>query len=617
MRRSLALLLALPALPAAAQDVLTLNPVILSAGLAALPADAYGRAHTVITAEEIARKGYASVQDALRAVPGVAVAGAGNSYGQVRIRGGEANHTLVLIDGVKAAGGADEYIFSGLETSTIERIEILRGPQSATYGSNASAGVINIITRKAAPGTHYGLQAEAGSGASAAAQVSHRGERGGLSFQVFDRNDHAFDESGDGGEKDRLQRRGFVLSGDWQATEDLSFGATLRKADEFYRHDTINYAATSAADYIIDDTRPYSNRNETTGALWGELALREDQVIHRLQYENSVFKQGFDGGPMTRGETEALKYRLNVGLDGAPAATARHLGMVLVEREEDSSSAAPDYDRGMTSVALEYRAFLDNGFDLQAGLRYDDNERFADFTSFSLGLSWRIGAGPWRLHASGGRGSVNPSFYQLFANDVFTLGNPGLTPERNAGFDLGAEYAFARGTLDVTYFNEELTDEIVYVPGGTDGRFTYANRPGASPREGVEVTGRWEATDTLALGLTYTYLDARTPDGGVETRRPRNEFGLTATQTFRDGRIGLSGEVRRVTGSYDTEFWDPAAPVARLPDYTLVNIAGSYAINDNLRLTARVANLFDADYHEVWGYATRGRTAYVGVAANW
>lgn len=617
MRRTFALLLALPAAPSAAQDMLVLDPVILSAGLTPLPADAYGRAHTVITAEEIARKGYATVQDALRAVPGVAVAAAGNSFGQVRIRGGEANHTLVLVDGVKAAGGADEYVFSGLETSTIERIEILRGPQSAIYGSNASAGVVNIITRTAAEGTRFGLQAEAGSGASIAAQASHRGARGGLSLQLFDRNDHAFDESGDGGEKDRLQRRGFVLNGDWQATEDLSFGATLRRAQEFYRHDTINYLATSAEDYIIDDTFPYSDRKEMTGAIWGEYAMLDGRATHRLQYEKSVFEQGYNGGPMTKGETRALKYRLSAGLDGAPAASARHLGSLLVEREEDSSSAAPDYARDMTSVAVEYRGRLGGGLDLQAGIRRDDNDRFADFTSFSLGLSWRIAGTPWRLHASGGRGSVNPSFYELFANDVYTEGNPDLKPERNSGYDIGVEYGFARGLLDVTYFDEELTDEIVYVPGGSGGRFTYQNQPGRSPRSGVEVTGRWEATPTLSLGLAYTYLDARNPDGSVETRRPRNELGLTATQQLWDGRASLTGEVRRITGSYDTEFWDYTSPVTRLPDATVVNVSGSYALSDTLRLTARIVNLFDEDYREVWGYATRGRTAYVGIAANW
>lgn len=114
----------------AAPDTVTLDPVVLAGGLSPIVADAYGRAHTVLTAEEMAQRGIRTVQDALRDVPGVAVSSAGGSFTQIRIRGAEANHTLILIDGVPATGGNDEYILSGLETAHVDRIEVLRGPQS-------------------------------------------------------------------------------------------------------------------------------------------------------------------------------------------------------------------------------------------------------------------------------------------------------------------------------------------------------------------------------------------------------------------------------------------------------------------------------------------------------
>ena len=152
----------LGALAQEASDSVTLDPVLPSGGLFPIVADAYGRAHTVLTAEEIEEHGIRSVQDALHEVPGVAVNSTGSSFTQVRIRGAEANHTLILIDGVPATGGNDEYILTGLETANIERIEVLRGPQSVYFGSNASAGVVNIITRKARPAPITGARSRRG-----------------------------------------------------------------------------------------------------------------------------------------------------------------------------------------------------------------------------------------------------------------------------------------------------------------------------------------------------------------------------------------------------------------------------------------------------------------------
>ncbi|MCZ4257203.1 Plug domain-containing protein [Sulfitobacter sp. G21635-S1] len=125
---------------ALAQDHFDLGEIIVSGGLTPIEAEAPGRAASVVTAQQIEERGIATVQDALRALPGVSVNGSGSSFTQVRLSGGEANHTLILIDGIEASGGDGEYILSGLETANIERIEVLRGPQSVYYGSNASGG---------------------------------------------------------------------------------------------------------------------------------------------------------------------------------------------------------------------------------------------------------------------------------------------------------------------------------------------------------------------------------------------------------------------------------------------------------------------------------------------
>lgn len=613
--------LAAPAQEAGFSDPLLLDTIVVSGGLSPISGDAYGRAHTVLTGEELEQRGIRSVQDALRGVPGVSVNSTGGSVTQVRIRGAEANHTLILIDGVPATGGNDEYILSGLETANIDRIEVLRGPQSVYYGSNASAGAVNIITRKGAPGSHYGGAVELGNGYGVSGWVTQRTERGGLAFTASKHDDHGHNEAFTGSEKDGIDRATLGLSGDWQAGDDIGLGFTLRRAREKYDHDSTNDAATDYRDYLVDDPDQHSESNETVGSVWGEYAMLDGRLLHRLEYQDTVFKQSRNDGPATRGQTRALKYRLGVSLDGQRLTDARQLLNLMAERVEDQNNSAPGYDRANNSVALEYRGFFAAGLDVQAGIRRDNFDSFDDFTSWNIALSWQMPEAPLRLHASAGRGLVKPSYYELFADDSYTLGNPGLKPERNTGFDIGieAEMLDGRATLDLTYFNEDMEDEITYAYGAApdgSGRASYVNQSGKSPREGIELAAQIQATDALRIGVNYTYLDAANPDGSVEIRRPRHEFGLRASHDIMGGRGVITADLRHVSGNYDTQYWG-AYPTEKLSGYTVVNIAGGYDINDNLRATARVVNLFDKDYMDTWGYATAGRRAYVGLEAKW
>lgn len=603
------------------QDTTVLDTVVITGGLSPIAANAYGRAYTVLTAADLDQRGIRTVQDALREVPGVAVSASGGSYAQVRIRGAEASHTLILIDGVPASGGSDEYILTGLETANIDRIEVLRGPQSVYYGSNASAGVINIITRKGEIGSHYGGAVEVGNGYAVSGWFTQRTERGRLAFTASKRDDHGYNHALNGHEKDGIDRTTVGLTGDWQATDDVKLGFTLRRTKGKYDYDADNFMATGAEDYLIDDAGPYGQRNETVGSVWAEYSALGGRMLHRLEYQDSVLKNSRNDEPFTRGQTRALKYRLSASLDGQAVAEARQLLNVMVERVEDESDAAPDYARANNSVALEYRGFFDNGLDVQAGLRHDNFDAFDDFTSWNVALSWQMPDAPYRLHGSAGRGLVKPSYFELFADDAYTLGNPNLTPERNSGFDLGVEATLldGRAVVDLTYFNETMQDEITYLYGAApdgSGRASYVNQDGDSPRQGIELSGQLQASDALRLGLNYTYLDAKNPDGSVEIRRPRHELGLRASYDIQGGRGNIAADIRYVAGNYDTQFWGSYA-TEKLSDYAVVNVSGGYDLTDNLRATARVVNLFDKDYMDSWGYASQGRAAFVGLEAKW
>lgn len=600
---------------AQAQDSEYLGEIILGGGFTPVEEAAYGRAASVLTAQEIEDRGIATVQDALRAMPGVSINGSTDSFVQIRIRGGEGNHTLVLIDGIPAAGGDGEYILSGLETANIDRIEVLRGPQSVFYGANASSGVINIITRQGGIGNSGHVRIELGEGHAASASYSARSDRAGLAFALSRRDDDGYDVSGDGGDDDGIERTTLQLSGDYKATDRLSFGILLRRSEEDYTFDANSFSATDAAGYVIDSA-DFADRTETLGSIYAEYAGLDGRLMHRLSLEHTDNESSTNGGAPTQADRSSARYLLSYGLDGRAVAETDSLLNAILEWEEDSSSTAPDYQRERRSFALEYRGGLTPDFDVQAGLRYDDNDTFEDIVTWTLSGSYRLPSGV-RLHASAGTGSVDPSYFELFANAFGFVGNPNLRPEQNESIDMGVEVPVlgGRGSVDVTLFRENLTDEITSVFDATTGTSTYINQAGTSKRKGVEVMGELAAGDTLDLRLAYTYLDATNPDGSVEIRRPEHELLLGATQQILNGRGAVSADLRYVAGNADTQFWGAFATVD-LPDYVTVDLSGRYALNDRVTLTGRVTNLFDKDYSDVWGYAKRGRAIYVGLTST-
>lgn len=601
-------------LPAAAQDSLTLDPVILSGGFSPVEAGAYGRAATVLDAEDLRRRGVTSVQDALRGLPGVSISSTGASNTSIRIRGGEARHTLVLIDGVSAAAGDQPYFLSGLDLADVERIEVLRGPQSVYYGSSAASGVVNIITRKADATGGYG-RAEVGSGVAAALGHGVVTDRGRLQGDWSWRDDRGFDVSDSDGDLDGIRRGTLALSGEYRATETLSFGFSARRADERYEFDATDWMATRVEDYVIDsDDR--AERDERIGTVWATLEALDGRVSHRLAWEDTRHRLETDDGTVSRARTRALKSRTTVGLDGPVDSAGQTLALARDWITDDASGVAENR-RDTTSTALEYRGAFANGLDVQLGLRRDDNSDFADKTTWNAGLSWAIQGTPWRLHASAGTGTVNPQYYQILGG-FGSVGNPNLKPEENRSVDLGVEYSLpdGRGVIDVTWFKERLEDEITYsfapLPDGTN----YYNEEGESRREGVEVAARIDVTDRRTLGLAYTYLDAESPDGSVEIRRPRHELTLNSTQEILDGRGWVAVDARYVFALADTLPFG-TFETRELPDFVTVNLAASYDLTDQARLSARVTNLFDEDYSESWGYAAPSRAAWLGIETRW
>ncbi|PZA00942.1 TonB-dependent receptor [Gammaproteobacteria bacterium 2W06] len=602
-----------------------LEPIIVSGGISPVAADEFGRSNTVITRRDIEDSGYATVQQALEAQPGVSINGTGPNDRQIRIRGGEANHVLVLVNGVRVAAGESGYNLRGFDIANIDRIEVLRGPQSVPYGTDAASGVINIITRRPMAGASRGGSFEVGEGGRQSAFLTHGSSRGDLSVTIDNIYDEGFDLSGDGGEKDSTSWETVTSKGRLGLTNQIEAGFSLRVADGKYDLDDAPFGATSESTYVVDDTTKSNKLLERSLAASLAYSTPNSISTSRLTIEN-ISNQTADTavGDQT---TTIYKYRGQLALDRRAVGSSDQLLSLLLESKEDSANSSTE-ERENRSYALEYQGFLSEDFSAQAGIRFDTSDNFSDSVTWNLASSYYFQSST-RLHVSVGRAVVYPSYFDIYGGDFPSFGqvyepNSNVRPEKNFGFDVGLEWSFLKdkGNAAITYYNETLEDEI-FAKELTDKStkketyFRAANRQSDSEREGVEISTDFRPVESVDFGLRYTYTRSTNDKGSVEGRRPKHELGFNTTWRASSVPLTLYGDLRYVRDLYDQQFYKDGNPFAKIPAFTVVDLSGRYSLTDHIDLTGRVTNAFDEDYTEVWGYATRGRAAYIGMAASW
>jgi len=602
-----------------------LEPIIVSGGISPVAADEFGRSNTIITRRDIEDSGYATVQQALEAQPGVSINGTGPNDRQIRIRGGEANHVLVLVNGVRVAAGDSGYNLRGFDIANIDRIEVLRGPQSVPYGTDAASGVINVITRRPMAGTSRGVSFEIGEGDRQSAFLTHGSPRGDLSVTVDNVYDEGFDLSGDGGEKDSTSWKTLTSKGRLSLTDQIDTGFSLRVADGSYDLDDAPFGATSESTYVVDDVTETNKLLERSLAAFLSYSTPGGVSNSRLTVEN-IGNQTADTavGDQT---TTIYKYRGQLALDRRTVESSDQLLSLLLESKEDSASSSTD-ERKNRSYALEYQGFLSENFSAQAGIRFDTSDDFSDSVTWNFASSYYFHSST-RVHASVGRAVVYPSYFDIYGGDFPSFGlvyepNSDVRPEKNLGFDIGLEWSFLeeKGNAAVTFYKETLEDEIFAKEltdksSKTETYFRAANRQSDSEREGVEVSTDFSPVQSLDLGLRYTYTRSTNDKGSVEGRRPKHEVGLNTTWRASNLPLTLYGDLRYVRDLYDQQFYKDGDPFAEIPAFTVVGFSARYSLTDHVDLTGRVTNAFDEEYTEVWGYATRGRAGYIGMAASW
>lgn len=634
LRRSgvaVAAMLTLGVSPVQAQQPVQLEGILIDAGSATLePVDSrtLGSAVSVVTAEELEQRQVRSVADALRSVPGVAVNRSGSVGGltQIRIRGSENNHAKILIDGVEVSSATNgEFDFSSLLAEDIERIEVVRGPQSGIWGANALAGVVNIVTKS---GENQPLtataSAEGGSFASRQLAASIRGgnEYAHAAVSIVDSNTNGFNVSPFGNEADGAERRNIRARAGINVAPWLSFEGVINKLDNTADIDGFGAApGARPGDFAVafdqDDSTSINDILTTKGTA--KLSLLDDKWVTKAYVDfarNNLdtidpFFVSFNGSER---EKYGIVSSFTLEQDVFGGLTHTFVGLYEDETESfETNAAVGTFERSTQSVAAEYRGSFARQLFVRAAVRGDDSDAFGDFTTYSVSGAWQVPGIGTRLHSSYGTGVVLPSLYEQFGViPGFFVGNPNLMAEESRGYDVGIEQAFLnrRVVVDVTYFNQNLENEIVSPFFGPP-----ANLADESTREGIEVSGRVTPIDGLTFSGSYTYLDASGGDGLAEVRRPEHSGSLNVSYAFMQGRgsvnLGLvyNGEMK----DFAFDAFTFAQSEVTLKEYTTVNLAAHYDVTDNVRLFGRVENLLNEDYQEVFGFESAPVAAYGGV----
>lgn len=624
---ALALSLALPAI-AYAED--KAEKVVVTANrIGATEQDHLGTAVTVIDQEQIEQRQTRFISDILRDVPGVSInrSGPAGNITQIRMRGSEANHTLVLFGGMDISSPYDgESDLSGLLATDLARIEILRGSQSALYGSDAIGGVINVIPRRGEGAFSVEALGEGGSFSTwqAGANAGYGDDMVDLFISAGRHETDGTNISRFGSENDGEKDTQAFINAGVRPIPNLELRALARYLDTFADNDPqdFDFPPTPTEGYVVDG----ADTTDTTqffSNLTAEYAALGDAWRTKLSYDFADVERTNDGafGPFaTKGDRSKVSLVSAINFDTG-SLNHKLTGAVDWKTERFQNVAVGSFDPGVngrrSTENTGYVASYDlsvGAFDGGAAFRRDENDRFDDANTYRLQASYRI-TDATRIRATAGSGIKNPTNNELFGFfPTFFLGNPNLKPEKSVGWDVGFDQTFADGEvrLTATYFEAELEDEI-YSRSLGGGISTPDNRTTNSDRKGVELT--FDANfDRWSLNAAYTYLDS-IEAGAEEIRRPPHIASLNVTYDFLTN-LSATVSVRYNGDQKDTSFVPTTQFIVTLPAFTLVNLNVQYDATDKLQIFGRVENLLDEEYEEVFTYQGSGLAAYAGVRAK-
>jgi vitamin B12 transporter len=626
-------LLLQPALQAVAADIQDgVEDVVVTANRIEQPTSRVGDSVTVISAQEMRRSQKTAVSDVLAMTPGVTVARNGGLGGTttLRIRGAESDQTVVLIDGVKlndpssASGG---FNFANLIANDYARIEILRGPQSTLWGSQAIGGVVNIVTPVPEGPLSGSVTAEGGTHESAFLRAHAEAGNDRFAWRVgggYLTSDgiSAFDRDLGGVEQDSYRNVGFNARGIFHISDNASAEVRSTWSDGRVEFDGFpNFQLADTPDYsITEELVTYVGLNVSAfdGLLENRIGFAYTDTDRRNIDPSSSVPVTFDAfGRNKRWEYQGT-LRLNDRVTGIFGLESERSELSSVSPTElDPNAPKVSDDVRLDSAYAQITATPLDALSVSVGARHDDHDTFGSNTTSRASVAWSVTSSTI-LRSSYGEGFKAPTLFQLYS----MFGNPNLGAEEAEGWDAGVEQRLfdERLVLSATYFDRDTTNMIDFVScfGETtpeclarpDGFYDNVQKTNS---EGVELALFAQLAERLSLSANYTSLDAENTARGTANfgrSLPRRPNETINAQLSYDWAFGLTTAV--AVQHAGRAFDNPSNSIV-LDSYTLVDFRGSYAITESLEVFGRIDNAFDQDYETVNNYGTLGRTFFGGV----
>ena len=602
--------------------------VVVTANRVETPLDEVASSITILKREDLEQKQQQSVLQALQGVASVDVVQSGGPGGNAAVfmRGANPDHTLVLIDGVEANNPINPsraFNFADLTLDNIERIEILRGPQSTLYGSDALGGVVNIITRKGDPDGQGIVSVEAGSYGSFLERAALSGASGrfdyafGLSREDVQGISAASQRYGNT-ETDGYDNTSFSSRLGAELSAQLQSQIIMRFSDAKSELDNFGGAQGDDPNRVAYD-RQFFGRAELN-ASWLDTRVRQTLGF---SYADQVYKDLNDPdiahpGEIMRSRYEGRSHKVDLQNSFTVCSATTIVGGLETQVESGESQyfsdgmfgPFEDNFNGRTATTNAYYAQLQTEFFDRlyptAGLRLDQHSKFGSEVTWRVGPALLFRESGTKLSSTVGTGFKAPSLFQLYSS----YGNPDLEPEKSVGVDAGIEQILADGelTLGATYFHNDFDNLITFEPN----TFKFMNTTKATT-QGLEAFIRYVLSEAWSSALTYTYADSEDKELKESLlRRPRHKAAFDVVHHWGDqANAGVS--VVFVGSRFDNNY--SSYPVTRtsLGSYVLVNLNGSLKIAESVSLFARIENIFDREYEQVYGYGTPGAGVYGGI----